>query len=97
MNDEGLSKEQHILRVLRTVLGNIIKDATPAPGMPRPLKDSTIRDIRDLFALIAEREAELAEQAGLNRNEKPYYADEPRKSSVVQLHRPRKIKKPDEN
>ncbi len=97
MSDEGLSKERQILQVLRKVLGNIIKDATPAPGMPNPLQDSTIRDIRDLFALIAEREAELADQAGLKRNERPHYADEPRKSSVVQLHKPRKIKKPDEN
>src|SRR5690242_10293878 len=75
MNDQVLSKEQRILRVLRKVLANIVKDATPAPGEPHPLQESTIRDIRDLFGLISEREAELAEQAGLERNEKPHYAD----------------------
>ena len=87
MNPAGLSKEQLILRTLRTVLGNIVKDATPAPGMPHPFQESTIRSIRDLFGLIAEREAELAEQAGLNRNEKPFYADEPQDISVVTLHK----------
>lgn len=94
MNDETLSKEQRILRVLRKVLATIVKDATPAPGMPHPFQESTIHDIRDLFGLIAEREAELAEQAGLNRNEKPYYTDQPQNSKVVQLHKPGKGKKP---
>ncbi|MDP2169750.1 MAG: hypothetical protein Q8J96_04950 [Rhodocyclaceae bacterium] len=82
------SKEQRILRVLRTVLGNIVKDATPEPGMPHPFQESTVHSIRDLFGLIAEREAELAREAGLNTNEKPYYTDEPRQSAEVTLHRP---------
>ena len=97
MSDEGSSKERLILGVLRKVLGNIVKDATPAPGTPHPFRESTIREIRDLFGLIAEREAELAEQAGLNRNEKPYYADEPQNVSVVKLHRPGKTRKPNGN
>ena len=63
MTDRELSKEQRILRVLRKVLANIVKDATPAPGTPHPLSESTIHDIRDLFGLIAEREAELAAEA----------------------------------
>jgi hypothetical protein len=90
MSVEHLSKEQRILRVLRKVLANIVKDATPAPGEPHPFSENTIRDIRDLFGLISEREAELAEEAGLNRGEKPYYTDEPPASRVVQLHRPAK-------
>lgn len=92
MTDQALTKEQRILRVLRKVLANIIKDATPAPGQPHPLQESTIHDIRDLFSLIAEREAELAAEAGLAINEKPYFTDEPRKSKVVTLHRPAKKK-----
>ena len=91
---ENLSKEQRILRVLRKVLANIVKDATPAPGEASPLSESTIHDIRDLFGLIAEREKELAEEAGMNRNEKPYYTDEPPNSRVVQLHRPPRKPKP---
>jgi len=90
MNTEGLNKEQRILRVLRKVLANIVKDATPAPGMPHPLQESTINDIRDLFGLIAEREAELAAEAGLKTDERPYFTDEPRKSKTVLFHRPTK-------
>jgi len=85
VNEEMLSKEQRILRVLRKVLANIVKDATPAPGMPHPLKESTIYDIRDLFGLISEREAELADQTKPDRNEKPSYTDDPRKSNVISM------------
>ena len=94
VNDEILSKEQRILRVLRKVLANIVKDATPAPGMPHPLKESTIYDIRDLFGLISEREAELADQSKPGRNEKPSYTDEPKKSNIIKLHKPGKKKDP---
>lgn len=92
-NDEGISKEQRILRVLRKVLANIVKDATPGPGRPSPFQESTIADIRDLFGLISEREKELAEEAGLSTEARPYYTDQPRKSSVVTLHKPKKDKK----
>ena len=93
-NESGPSKEQRILRVLRKVLANIVKDATPASGQPHPLSEQTRIDIRDLFGLIAEREAELAEQAGFDRNERPYYADQPQKAKVVTLVRPAKDRKP---
>ncbi len=93
MSDEASAKERRILRLLRTALGNIIKDTAPQPGMPHPLKESTVEGIRELFALIAEREAELADQAGLgDRNEKPYFADEPQDTAVVTLHKPGKNK-----
>lgn len=96
MNDVILSKEQRILRVLRKVLASIVKDATPAPGMPHPLKESTIYDIRDLFGLISEREAELADQSKPDRNEKPSYADEPKKSNVIKMHKSGKNKPGDD-
>lgn len=95
MNDEILSKEQRILRVLRKVLASIVKDATPAAGQPHPLKQSTIFDIRDLFGLISEREAELADQAKPDRNEKPFYADEPNKSNVIKMPKSGKKIKPE--
>ena len=88
MNDDTLSKEKRILRVLRKVLATIVKDATPAPGMEHPFKESTINDIRDLFGLIAERERELAQEAGLTANEKPYYTDEPPEAKVVAMPKP---------
>jgi hypothetical protein len=90
MNTEGLTKEQRILRVLRKVLANIVKDATPAPGNPHPLSENTIKDIRDLFGLISEREAELAAEAGRKGGERPYFTDEPRSSSPVHFHKPTK-------
>lgn len=90
MDIENPSKEQRILRVLRKVLANIVKDATPAPGMPHPLQESTIHDIRDLFGLIAEREAELAAAAGRTAVERPYFSDEQRSTQPVAFHKPAK-------
>ena len=90
MEFEDLSKEQRILRVLRKVLGNIVKETAPRPGVPRALSDDTVAEIRDLFGLIAEREAELAENAGLARNERPRFADEPKSAHAMKLHRPPK-------
>ncbi|MBI4755214.1 MAG: segregation and condensation protein A [Betaproteobacteria bacterium] len=90
MSDESLSKEQRILRTLRKVLGNIVKDTTPARGMPHPLQEGTIHSIRELFGLIAAREAELAEETGLTRNERPHYTDEPPRTQFVRFHKPEK-------
>lgn len=90
MGIEGLSKEQRILRVLRKVLGNIVKDTTPRPGETHPLTENTIRDIRDLFGLIAERERELANEAGMTAKERPHFSDEPQNAHVLQLHKPSK-------
>lgn len=94
MIEQTLSKEQRILRVLRKVLANIVKDATPAPGMPHPLTESTVHDIRDLFGLISEREAELTEEAGKQINEKPVYAGEAKKTNVIKLHKTKKDSDP---
>jgi hypothetical protein len=85
MNDEALSKEQRILRVMRKVLASVVKDATPQPGMLHPLSDKTIEDIRDCFGLIAARERELAEHLGLAANERPHYPGQQPKAKVVPL------------
>lgn len=74
MNTEELSKEQQILRLMRKTLGNVVKDATPLGGRPNPLTASTIQDIKDCFALISEREKELAEKLNFDQAQ-PYYAD----------------------
>jgi hypothetical protein len=89
MGIEGLSKEQRILRMLRKTLGNIVKDTTPRPGFDHPLSESTIGDIRDLFALISERERELAQEAGF-AEERPHFSDEPPATQKVPLHKPPK-------
>ncbi len=95
MNEENLSKEQRILRVLRKVLGNIVKDATPPPGMLHPLSQQTREDIRDLFALIAEREKELADISNPDRNERPFYPGDKKPSNVINM--PVSPKKPAED
>jgi hypothetical protein len=74
MNTEELSKEQQILRVMRKTLGNVVRDVTPLGGRPNPLTGDTIQDIKECFALISEREKELAEQLGFNQSQ-PYYQD----------------------
>jgi len=90
MDTDELSKEQRILRMMRKTLGNIVKDVTPLNGRANPLSDSTIRDIKDCFALIAEREKELGEQLGFDQA-KPYYADgESPKAKVINIVKPAK-------
>lgn len=92
MSNENLTKEQRILRVMRKVLANIVKDATPQPGMLNPLSERTIQDIRECFGLISARERELAQEAGLAAHEKPYYADQPSPNKVVKLSKIKRAK-----
>ncbi len=87
MGIEDLSKEQRILRVLRKVLANIVRETAPRPGVPRALSDDTVAEIRDLFGLIAEREAELAREADLEHRQRPHFADEPKTTHAVKVHR----------
>jgi len=76
MTDES-SKERQILMVMRKVLASVIKDTTPPNrAMKHPLTDGTIEDIRNCLALIAARERELADAAGVAQ-ERPYYTDDP--------------------
>jgi hypothetical protein len=82
MDTAELSKEQQILRQMRKALGNVVKDCTPLGGRPNPLKDNTIQDIKDCFALISDRERELAEKLGLDKA-KPYYQDGEQPNSNV--------------
>ena len=93
MSKDASAKERHILKTLRTVLGNIVKDAAPRPGLPPPLREDTVASIRELFALIAEREAELAKEAGIDVTERPYCVDDPQGVAPVTVHGPGKAKK----
>jgi len=74
MDTAELSKEQQILRLMRKTLGNVVKDVTPLGGRPNPLTEHTIQDIKDCFALISEREKELADKLNFDQA-KPYYQD----------------------
>jgi hypothetical protein len=85
MNDSSRSVEQRILVVMRKVLGSVVKDTAPQPGMRNVLSDTTIEDIRQCFALISAREQELAKEAGITITDRPRFVDEPARSQVVSI------------
>lgn len=79
------SKEREIMKIMRKVLAQIIKDTTPATkAMKHPLSPQTIDDVRNCLGLISVRERELAEKAGVAM-EKPYFTDEKPSAEVVSL------------
>ena len=92
MSSEYLSKEHQIIATMRKVLSSIVRDTTPPPGRPHPLRESTIKDIKHCFALITAREQEIHEQAGKGMDKRPRYADEPKTSHVVDFVKPEKKK-----
>ena len=78
------------MRLMRRTLGNVVKDATPLGGRPNPLSSGTIQDIKDCFALISEREKELAEALEFDQA-RPYYADgEKPNAKVISIVKPPK-------
>lgn len=98
MTDTTRTTEQRILIVMRKVLGSVVKDTTPPPGMRHPLSEKTIEDIRQCFGLIAAREQELAKEAGIDIKERPRYTDEPASSKIVSIDGLKKsVKKQDED
>ena len=82
------SKEHQILATLRKVLSEVVRDTTPPPGRPHPLKPQTIDNVKTAFQLITSREKEIIEEAGGTMNKRPRYADEPKTSQVVQFQKP---------
>ena len=92
MTSEYLSKEHQIIATMRKVLSEIIRDTTPPPGRPHPLRESTIEDVKQCFSLITAREKEIHEESGKSMDMRPRYTDEPKKSHVVEFVRPDKDK-----
>ena len=88
MSTEFHSKEHQILATLRKVLSEIVRDTTPPPGRPHPLKPQTIDNVKIAFQLITSREKEIIEESGGKMNKRPRYADEPKTSHVVQFQKP---------
>lgn len=84
--DSEESKEHQILVTMRKVLASVVREITPEPGMRHPLTEKTMDDVRQCFSLIAAREKELNEQAGMPSQHRPRYVDEPEKAKVVKLH-----------
>ena len=83
---DDLSIEQRILIMMRKTLANVVKDTTPLGGMRHPLKDSTLKDIRDCFALISAREQTLQKLSNKSTVKmRPRFADEPHTDQIVPL------------
>lgn len=85
MKEKSLNKEERILRMVKRILTDVARDTYTQPGMKHPLSDQTIQGIRDCLALIATREAELAQAAGRPSKQRPRFVDEPQTSVVVPL------------
>lgn len=85
MNNETMSKEERIIKMMKRVLTDVAKDTHVTPGLKHPLSESTVMGIRECLAVITTREQELAEAAGRSMNMRPRYIDEPQKEVVVKL------------
>ena len=81
------SKEFQILKALKLVLTDVVKDTATQPGLKHPLSEHTIEGIRQCLKLISARERELIEEAGKSMDMRPYYVDEPKKNVVVPITR----------
>ncbi len=79
------SKEFQILKVMKLVLTDVVKDTATQPGLKHPLSERTIEGIRQCLRLISARERELVEGAGKTMDMRPHYVDEPKKSVVVPI------------
>ncbi|MCR4348152.1 MAG: hypothetical protein NUV55_13270 [Sulfuricaulis sp.] len=79
------SKEFQILKALKLVLTDVVKDTATQPGLKHPLSDRTIEGIRQCLKLISAREREIVEDAGKTMDMRPHYVDEPKKSVVVPI------------
>ncbi len=84
MSDREQQVERQVLMVMRRLLGTIVKETTPPPGMRHPLSENTIEEIKMAFSLIAARERELAQAAGVSQ-ERPYYRDEEQSAKVIPI------------
>ncbi len=83
MSDQDLSKEEQILRAVKRVLTEVIKDTATAPGMRHPLSEPTVNGLRDCLVLISNRERELAEQHDRPMDMRPRFVDEPKPQGDV--------------
>ncbi len=80
------STEKRILMAMRKTLARIVRDLTPhATATSYPLTEGTVEDIKKCFDLIAARERELMQEAGLENQDRPRFIDEERTSNVVKV------------
>ena len=84
MTEPELTAEERVLRMMKRVLTNTVKDTAPRPGRRRhPLSETTIRKIRECLCLITAREQELAGEYKRDTSARPRFIDEP--EAVVPL------------
>ena len=83
--DPQQSKEFQILKAMKLVLTDVVKDTATQPGLKHPLSERTIDGIRQCLKLISARERELIEAAGKSMDMRPYFVDEPKKNVVVPI------------
>ncbi|HFD31381.1 MAG TPA: segregation and condensation protein A [Gammaproteobacteria bacterium] len=86
MAEEHFTKEKRVLVAMRKTLGAVIKDVTPSnSAFKSPLSETTIEDVKMCFGLIAAREREIAEEAGVEIRDRPQFTDETNKDNVVSI------------
>jgi len=85
MSETELTKEERILRIMKSVLTSVAKDTATESGLKHPLSAQTIRDIRECLMVITGREQELAKEHGRDTSARPRFIDEPPSEVVVPL------------
>lgn len=83
MSEPELTKEEVILRAVKRVLTEVIKDTATEPGIKHPLSENTVNGLRDCLILISNREQELAREHGRSMNMRPRFVDEPKPQGDV--------------
>jgi hypothetical protein len=74
MFNEELKNEQRILIQMQKTLNNIVREVTPPAGIPNPLSNGTLEEIKYCFAVISKREKELADKLNVEPIE-PHFGD----------------------
>jgi hypothetical protein len=91
MSDDSIhpteTREYQILKAMKRVLTDVVKDTATQPGLKHPLSEQTIEGIRQCLKLVSARERELIESAGNTMDMRPRYVDEPQKNVVVPITR----------
>lgn len=92
VSKQELSKEERVLRAVKTAVTGVIRDTATKPGLVHPLSEQTIEDLRQCLALISARERELAQLHGRDQAMRPRFVDEPTKqdNTVVHFHPPKR-------
>lgn len=83
MSESAVSKEEQVLKAVKRVLTEVIKDTATEPGLKHPLSENTISGLRDCLVLISQREQELAAEAGRSMDMRPRFIDEPKPQGDV--------------